>query len=109
MTPEGLIEESALRGFSNHAIGSRELDLAAVVDWDGNGVPDLAVPDAASRSLQIVSLSAGEAKVIAAFPDSGARHDARITTAVVAADLDADGRAEVVYGLEDGTLVIAKP
>lgn len=109
LTSEGLVEERALEGFSNHAIGSRELDMAAVIDWNGDGVLDLALPDASRSRLQIVSAAGGKARVIASLPEDGSRHKARITTAVVASDLDSDGAAELFYGLSDGTLILAKP
>ncbi|TQV82119.1 FG-GAP repeat domain-containing protein [Denitrobaculum tricleocarpae] len=109
LKPEGLVEEEALQGFSNHAIGSRELDLGAVVDWNRDGVLDLAIPDASRSRLQVVSLAAGEAKVLASLPQDGGRHSARITTAVIVSDLDGDGMPELFYGLSDGSLVMMKP
>ncbi len=109
LKPEGLVEETALQGFSNHAIGSRELDLAAVIDWNRDGVLDLALPDASRNRLQIVSSAEGKATVIARLPEDGGRHDARITTAVVASDLDGDGIPELIYGLSDGSLILARP
>lgn len=107
LTPKGVLEEQALHGFSNHAIGSRELDMAAVIDWNGDGILDLAVPDASRSRLQIVSAADGKAKVIASLPADG-RHAARITTAVVASDLERDGVPELAYGLSDGTLILIK-
>lgn len=108
LTPEGLVQEQALQGFSNHAIGSRELDMAAVIDWNDDGVPDLALPDASRSRLQIVSLAGGAARVIAHLPEDGGRHSARITTAVLASDLDGDGAPELLYGLSDGSLIISR-
>lgn len=109
LTPKGMVQERALQGFSNHAIGSRELDMAAVIDWNGDGVPDLALPDASRNRVQIVSSAGGEARVIARVPEDGGRHAARITTAVLASDLDGDGAPELLYGLSDGSLVITRP
>ncbi len=99
-----LRQELAVEGFSNHAIGSRELDLSAVLDWNADGVPDLALPDAARRRLRVVTFAGGRFAELAAFP-----HDARIRTAILATDLDADGRPELLYGLEDGRLMMATP
>ncbi|MEX0954495.1 MAG: hypothetical protein WDZ83_04690 [Rhizobiaceae bacterium] len=42
-------------GFSNHVIGSRELGLAATGDFTGDGVPDLALPNANRRSIVIAA------------------------------------------------------
>ncbi len=107
LTPDGVREEQALHGFSNHAIGSRELDMAAVIDWNSDGVFDLAVPDASRSRLQIVSVAEGKVKVIASLPEAG-RHEARITTSVVASDLEGDGVPELVYGLSDGSVIVIK-
>ncbi|MDJ0944879.1 MAG: VCBS repeat-containing protein [Kiloniellales bacterium] len=99
-----LRQEQAVAGFSNHAIGSRELDLSAVLDWNADGVPDLAVPANGRRSLRIVSFAGGTFAELDTVP-----HDAEIATAILATDLDADGRPELLYGLEDGRLMLARP
>ena len=99
-----LRQEQAVAGFSNHAIGSRELDLSAVLDWNADGVPDLALPDAVRRRLRIVTFADGDFVELDAIP-----HDAEIVTAILATDLDADGRPELLYGLEDGRLMLARP
>lgn len=99
-----LRREQAVAGFSNHAIGSRELDLSAVLDWNGDGVPDLALPDAARRSLRIVTFAGGRFAELAALPQY-----TEIKTAVHATDLDGDGKPELLYGLEDGRLILARP
>ncbi|WP_282610360.1 VCBS repeat-containing protein [Pelagibius sp. Alg239-R121] len=109
LTSDGLIEEQSLYGFSNHAIGSRELDMATVLDWNADGLLDLALPDAGRNRLQIVSLAGGKAKIIASLPEDGSKYAGRITTAVVASDLDGDNKPELLYGLNDGTLILAKP
>ena len=96
--------EQAVAGFSNHAIGSRELDLSAVLDWNADGVPDLAVPANGRRSLRIVTFAGGTFAELDTVP-----HNAEIVTAILATDLDADGKPELLYGLEDGRLMLARP
>ncbi len=99
-----LRQEQAVAGFSNHAIGSRELDLSAVLDWNADGVPDLAVPANGRRSLRIVTFAGSTFAELDVIP-----HDAEIVTAILATDLDADGKPELLYGLEDGRLMLARP
>ncbi len=43
------------RGFSNHFIGSRELGLSAIGDFNDDGVPDLAIPSAGRDSMVIAT------------------------------------------------------
>ncbi len=91
-------------GFSNHALDSRELGMAAILDTDGDGVPDIAVPDAARRSLRIVSFAGGRFRELVRL-----NQPAEIVTAIVAADLDGQAGAELVYGLADDSLMVVKP
>jgi hypothetical protein len=100
----GLGLEHSAFGFSNHAIGSRVLDMSAVIDWNADGTPDLALPDASRRRMIVVTLGGGAYAVLATLS-----HDAEVSTAVVATDLDANGEPELVYGLDDGSLVLVTP
>jgi len=52
-----LVLTASKYGFSNHFIGSRNLDLSAIGDVTGDGRPDIAIPDAARRQLRIMTLS----------------------------------------------------
>ena len=100
----GLVLEQSAAGFSNHAIGSRVLDMSAVIDWNGDGVMDLALPDAARRKMRIISLAGGNFQELASLDQP-----TPITTAIMAADLDNDGAPELIFGLRDGSLVIIGP
>lgn len=62
-----LIRTDSARGFSNHAIGSRILDMSVTGDFDGDGIADLALPSAGRNALRIVSFDHG-LKVIADIP-----------------------------------------
>lgn len=97
-----LVREHAAFGFSNHANGSRELGLSAVADINGDGVPDLLVPDAARLNLRAVTFAGGQFKELARVAHKGGLID----TAIVTADLDGDGASEAVYGLDDGSLAV---
>ncbi len=96
-----LHQDHAARGFSNHAIGSREQAQAA---GTGDGVADIAVPDARRNALRFVTFAEGR------FRDFDAvAHDRKIVTAVRPARLDRSGTVYAVYGLADGTIVAARP
>jgi hypothetical protein len=90
----------SLSGVSNHAIGLRALALAAVLDANGDGAPDLLIPDQSRRRLLVLTYASGRLAEIAAIP-----HPHSIVTDFAAVDLDGDGTADVVYALEDGTVV----
>jgi len=66
-----LVEVYAEPGFSNHAIGTRELQLSVVLDADGDGVTDLVVPNTLRNVLRVVTFKDGTFKQL--FPiDLGA-------------------------------------
>ncbi|MGE0845626.1 MAG: FG-GAP repeat domain-containing protein [Flavobacteriaceae bacterium] len=54
-----LVREGSARGFSNHSIGSRNLDEAAVTDVNGDSIPDLLLADAARTSIVAMTLAGG--------------------------------------------------
>ncbi|MEM8749946.1 MAG: hypothetical protein AAGF28_06560 [Pseudomonadota bacterium] len=58
-------------GFSNHAIGSREQNLSAVVDIDRDGVDDLALPSADRRALRLVKVTGAGIEDLAVIPLPG--------------------------------------
>jgi hypothetical protein len=88
-------------GFSNHAIGTDEVRLAAMLDANGDGIVDLAVPGAERRTLRIVTFAGGQFRELQRIG-----HSAAIRSAVIAADVDGDGRKELVYALADDLLVV---
>jgi hypothetical protein len=91
-----LTEAHRAEGFSNHAIGTRELALSAVIDANGDGIPDLAVPGADRRTLRIVTFAHGRFQELANVP-----HAAPIASAIVPRD-DESGR-RLTYTLADGS------
>lgn len=96
-----LREDHAAHGFSNHAIGSPELGLSAVVDLNRDGVRDIAVPDASRRRLRVVSFAGGTFADLALLQPSD-------TIATAFAVLRGGRRVGVAFGLVDGTLAIAR-
>lgn len=99
-----LHEDHAAHGFSNHAIGSREQSQAAVHDWTGDGVPDIAVPDARRSTIRFITFAGGDFREFDAVV-----HRQPIVTAVRPAVLDTSGTVYPVYGLADGALVAVRP
>ena len=91
-------------GFSNHAIGTDELRLAAMLDADGDDVVDLAVPGADRRSMRIVTFAHGRFREL-----QRVSHPAPVISAVIVADLRGDGKRALVYALGDGSLVVLAP
>ena len=76
------------------------LDLAAVVDFNGDGVADIAVPGAARRRLTIVTFAGGRYRVL-----GRTKPGPEITTALSVVDANGDGRPDIVYGLSNGRAV----
>jgi hypothetical protein len=96
-----LVEKLHDNGYSNHIIGSRVLDMALVRDLNGDTVPDILLPSDDLRRLLAVTANRGEITVLWEL-----RHPSPVVTAILAADLEKDGLDDIVYGLEDGTLVL---
>ncbi len=96
-----LVEDLSLHGFSNHQMGSRNLGLSAVADVDGNGVPDIVAPDASRENLVGLTFQGGKPVELFRVPLS-----ARITSPMQSADLDQDGRDEVIFGIAPNRLIV---
>lgn len=92
-----------LPDFTNHVAGSRDIDMSAVADFDGDGKPDLALPSFNRTRLRIVSF-APNARVIAdvPLPAKAATNLALLPSG--------NGAPLIVLGLDDGSLVtVARP
>ncbi len=93
-------------GYSNHAIGATELGLSATADVNGDGVVDLAVPDAARRSLIVVTMHAGGGSGGVRELDRTAL-PAGVETAIGV--LTTPDGTVFVTGLADGSLAVVRP
>jgi hypothetical protein len=66
-----LVLVAEVSGFSSHGIGSRNLDQALVGDMNGDGTPELVVPDLTRQSINGIQLMDGNAEVIWTIPLGG--------------------------------------
>jgi FG-GAP-like repeat len=98
-----LVPKSRHGDFSNHAVGSRELGMSAIADFNGDGIVDIALPNATRRVLRLVSFAGGTFTELARID-----HAQPIATAIHAVDLDRDGAPELVYALDNATVVVLK-
>jgi len=96
-----LVESTRKFGFSSHAMGSTVLGMSAVLDLDGDNAMEILVPDQNRTALKAVSHAGDEFRVLWSV-----RNDARIVTSIVIANLDGQGGADILYGLEDGTVML---
>ena len=84
-------------------MGSRELGLFAMTDADGDGVIDIVLPDASRRNVNALTVRGARFGKLAI-----ARHATEVKTNILAAELDGQPGEEVVYGLEDKTVVVLR-
>ncbi|MFN8721178.1 MAG: hypothetical protein ACK5YI_10135 [Rhodospirillales bacterium] len=71
LSGSALVEVARIDGYTNHVIGSRNLDLAVVRDVDGDGTPDIVLPTRDRGSVAAVTFRAGVAAEIARTPMEG--------------------------------------
>jgi len=85
------------RGFSNHFIGSNELRLSAVADFNANGIPDLAIPSLARNELVVLGIEGSRFTEL-----DRVELPARINRAIGVEE--ADGQVKFIVGLDDGKI-----
>ncbi|HXF53711.1 MAG TPA: VCBS repeat-containing protein [Hyphomicrobiaceae bacterium] len=97
-----LVEIQAVDDVSNHALGSRHLQLSAIADFDGDGVADLAIPSRTRHELRFLSFKGGRLREIgrAALP-AAASEDFSVVTK--------DGRKAVRVGFSSGRSILVAP
>jgi hypothetical protein len=91
---------AVIEGVTSHVIGTRNLDLALVGDFDGDGQSEALLPDNELRSLVAVERSAEGARVDWTLP-LGNRISSNLTAVRNTQDLIIVGA-----GLADGSLLI---
>lgn len=92
-----LVETARLDGFTNHIIGSRDLDLARVVSRVGATAARILIPRLDRMSVALISFADGEPRVLSDFP---------LSSQVVAIDPPSAGGARLHLG--DGSTASLK-
>lgn len=92
-----LREVARYAGYSNHILGSTELGLSAVFDVNGDGVPDIVLPTQDRRELRAITLNKGNLAVLETV-----KLFRPLTTALVTADVDRNGKLDIVFGDQGG-------
>ncbi|MBM3609354.1 MAG: VCBS repeat-containing protein [Alphaproteobacteria bacterium] len=89
-----LREAGSLEGYTNHIIGSRELDMAVIGDFVRNGTADIAVPTRDRRSLALLGFRNGKLVEVARKP-LPARANGKVTARGETLIVDIEGRKSV--------------
>lgn len=96
-----LVPVSTDSGYSNHEYGSRELGMSASLDFNHDGVMDMAVPDARRRDLILLTFTENQ---LVQYTEI--ENNAGIKSGIYVAELDGDALPELVYLLKDNTLKV---
>ncbi len=95
-----LVPVATLAGFTSHAIGSRNLDMAVVADANGNGSLDVVLPTDDRTELAILTRTTRGVEVVATV-----ELDGRLTTNI-GVHADRDGSLGFAAGTDEGMLHI---
>jgi hypothetical protein len=63
-----LVETARIDGYTNHIIGSRDLDLGHLADVDGDGLADVVLPTLDRQALAALSFAGGKPREIGRWP-----------------------------------------
>ena len=100
---QNLRETGRWPGYSNHAIGSTVLGMSSVVDANGDGLLDIILPAQDRSVIKAVTLIDGELTELQSVSNASV-----ITTSIMAVDLDGNGLKEILYGLDNCSLVVIR-
>jgi hypothetical protein len=96
-----LIEKYKRYGFTNHYIGSRELDMSAVSDLNNDNIDEIILPKMNGKTIKILNYKNGRYTELKSI-----QNEAKINSAILVKDLDGDGFKEIIYTLKNKKLVI---
>lgn len=100
---ERFVKDRQRGGYSTHFIGSTILAMSVVDDVDGNGVPEIILPTLDRDALAVVGFSRTSSKELLSLP-----FESKIVTSVIMANMDERAPLDIVFGLEDGTLMLIR-
>jgi len=95
-----LVIDATLQGYTSHVINSRNLDMAAAGDFDGDRRPELLLPNQSLEALGGIRWEADGARVVWSLSLDG-----QLTTNIGAVTLP-DGQIAVAVGMDTGVLRI---
>jgi hypothetical protein len=97
----GLHKSAEFADIANHIAGTRAIDMAAVADFDGDGVADIVAPSLDRGSLRIVSFAPAPREITNVPLPAKA-----VTNLGLVAETS--GPPAVAVGLADGSLVVIR-
>jgi len=96
-----LTKTGELADTSNHVAGSRALEMSVVADFDGDRIPDLAVPSLDRTRLRLISFVPETHEIASiALPAKAVTNLARVGTE--------QGAPAIALGLADGSLALVR-
>jgi hypothetical protein len=98
-----LVLTASYQGYTSHAIGSRNLDMALAADVDGNGRPELVLPNPEMTALGVIGRTEAGADLRRELTLNG-----RLTTNLAGVSLP-DGTLALGAGTDAGLLMLWLP
>ena len=95
---------AAAPGFSSHYIDSSILGMSVILDAHSDGRPGIVLPSLDRDTLYTVDFDdPSKLKIIETV-----HHDSKIMTAIAATDIDRQGGADIMYGLDSGAIILIR-
>lgn len=88
-------------GFTNHFIGSTELDMSAVSDMNDDNIDEMILLEMNKKDIKILNYKNGRYHLLQTI-----KNNDKVNSAILVKDLDNDGFKEIIYTLKNKKLVI---
>ncbi len=96
-----LVEKYKRYGFTNHFIGSTELDMGTVNDLDNDNIDELILLQMNAKTIKVANYKNNRFKELRSINNTS-----KVNSAIIIKDLDNDGYKEIIYTLRNKKLVI---